>query len=285
MMKKADAFRDYFLRKGLTSYAVRRFREIVYEYYRLLGRDLPWRRTRDPYHILVSEVMLQQTQVSRVCEAYPAFLEAFPDVRSLARAQPRRLLKVWQGMGYNRRAMALKRAAQVIVGDFDGRVPDAIEELVALPGIGPATAADIVVFAFNKPALVVETNIRSVFIHLFFRAGGSVSDDEIVPLIERTLDRKRPRDWYNALMDYGTALKKAHTNPSRRSAAYRRQSPFEGSNRQARSRILKYLLEEGARGPRRIVSDLGLGERQTERNLAQMTKEGLIKRSKTRYRV
>jgi len=285
MVTKADRFRDYYLRKGLTPYAVRRFRRIVREHYRASGRDLPWRKTRDPYRILVSEIMLQQTQVDRVKPAYVRFLKAFPDVRALAKAPVKRLLRVWQGMGYNRRALALKRAAQTVVRDHGGRVPATIEELTALPGIGPATAADIVVFAYNRPALVVETNIRSVYIHLFFAPGRAVKDDEIVSLIERTMDRRNPRDWYNALMDFGAALKKSHVNPSRRSAAYRRQSPFEGSNRQARSRILRYLLEEGPRTPRLIVRDLGLDEVRTKKNLKQMAEEGLIRRSKTRYRV
>lgn len=283
MVTKADRFRDYYLQKGLTPYAVRRFRQIVYGHYRAFGRDLPWRRTRDPYRILVSEIMLQQTQVDRVREGYRRFLKAFPDVRSLAEAPLKRLLKVWQGMGYNRRALALKRAAQAVVRDHGGRIPDSMEALMALPGIGPATAADIVVFAFNRPALVVETNIRSVFIHMFFFPGRPVKDDEIVPLIERTMDRRNPRDWYNALMDFGAALKKSHVNPSRRSAAYRRQSPFEGSNRQVRSRILRYLLTEGPRSPRLIVGDLGLDASQTEKNLERMTEEGLIRRAKTRY--
>jgi A/G-specific adenine glycosylase len=218
------------------------FQKTVYAYYRAHGRRLPWRETDDPYRILVAEVMLQQTQVPRVLAKYPEFIAAFPDVQSLATAPLSEVLRVWQGLGYNRRARHLKEAASIIVRDYGGQVPDSMEELRRLPGIGHATAAQILAFAYNKPVVFIETNIRAVFIHHFFAVRESVRDSEILPLVEATLDRENPREWYYALFDYGVYLKKTHGNPARRSAHHVKQSPFEGSNREARSRVLAEIL-------------------------------------------
>ncbi|MFO8163646.1 MAG: hypothetical protein R6T98_03835, partial [Desulfatiglandales bacterium] len=144
------------------------FQKVVKSHYRAYGRDLPWRNTEDPYKILVSEVMLQQTQVSRVIAKYESFLCAFPDIYSLAQAPLREVLNVWQGLGYNRRAVALQQAAQKVVKHFDQRIPSNVDSLVSLPGIGKATACAICTFAFNQPTLFIETNIRTAFIHYFF---------------------------------------------------------------------------------------------------------------------
>ncbi|MBN1321623.1 MAG: A/G-specific adenine glycosylase [Thermoleophilia bacterium] len=218
------------------------FRRTVLEHYRDHGRDLPWRRTRDPYAILVSEVMLQQTRVSRVIPKYEEFLAAFPTVLDLAGAALADVLGVWQGLGYNRRALALQRAARSIATDHRGVVPGSPAALRALPGIGPATAAAVCVFAYHQPLVFIETNIRSAYIHFFFRECVSVPDHAILPLIELTLDRERPRDWYYALMDYGAYIKRNHPNPSRRSRHHTVQTPFEGSHRQLRAEILRLLL-------------------------------------------
>lgn len=207
--------------------AIRKFRSIINGYYRKHRRDFPWRHTEDPYHILVSEIMLQQTQVGRVAEKFVEFIAVFPAVGDLARAPLKKVLAVWQGMGYNRRARYLHELAKRVVADHGSSVPDDPEALGRLPGIGRATAASICAFAFNRPALFIETNIRAVFIHFFFHDAASVSDREILPVAEAALDRKRPRDWYSALMDYGSMLKKRHPNPSRKSAHHQRQAPFE----------------------------------------------------------
>jgi A/G-specific adenine glycosylase len=173
---------------NLSSAAIRSFRQKIYRYYRSHGRALPWRTTRNPYHILVSEIMLQQTQVERVLQKYPQFVTAFPDFKTLAKAPLRKILHVWQGMGYNRRALFLKKIAVAVVEKFNGRLPRTIEELMSLSGIGKNTAASISAFAFNKPVAFIETNIRSVFIHCFFQDQDDVNDREILPLVEKTLD-------------------------------------------------------------------------------------------------
>ncbi|HOF96277.1 MAG TPA: A/G-specific adenine glycosylase, partial [Methanoculleus sp.] len=231
---------------GATPEAVRLFRALVLAHYRAHGRDLPWRQTTDPYRILVSEIMLQQTQVERVAVKYPEFIDRFPDFASLARAPQSDILLAWQGMGYNRRALALKRTAERVVDDYGGRLPADVETLATFPGIGRATAAAICAYAFNMPVAYIETNIRRVFIHFFFQDREDVRDDEILVLVEQTLDRENPREWYGALMDYGSILKKRTANPNRRSASYSRQSRFEGSDRQIRGRLLALVLAEGA---------------------------------------
>jgi len=164
---------------------------------------MPWRETSDPYRILVSEIMLQQTQVQRVETKYKEFIAAFPAFPSLARAPLREVLRVWQGMGYNRRAIALRKIAQRVVAEYDGGLPDSVATLRTFPGIGAATAGAIVAFAFNKPTVFLETNSRRVFLHVFFAGRQRVKDSDILPLVETTLDREKPRQWYYALMDYG----------------------------------------------------------------------------------
>jgi A/G-specific adenine glycosylase len=210
---------------------VRAFRKLIYDFYREHGRAFPWRATHNPYHILVSEIMLQQTQTERVTDKYESFVNSFPDFSCLARTPLREILGAWQGLGYNRRAIALKEIAQRVIRDFQGNLPPSLEGLMSLPGIGRATAAAISTFAFNKPAVFLETNIRRVFIHHFFRNEDKVNDNEILPLVKQTLDTSNPRRWYHALMDYGVMLKKRHQNPNRKSAHYHKQGPFEGSNR------------------------------------------------------
>jgi len=223
---------------------VEAFRDVIYRYYERHGRRFPWRETTDPYHILISEVMLQQTQTSRAVPKYRAFLDRFPDVRALAAASLHDVLEVWQGLGYNRRAKHLRQAAADIVERYDGMIPVDEAALQSLPGVGPYTAAAVQAFAFNLPAVVMDTNIRTVFIHFFFPDRERVGDDAIRPLVEATLDGGNPRRWYSALMDYGVMLKQRHGNPGRKSASYTRQSPFEGSDRQIRGEIVRLLLEE-----------------------------------------
>lgn len=232
-----------------------------------LYRDLPWRRTRDPYAIWLSEVMLQQTQVPRVLTRWQEWLERFPCVEALAAADTADVLAAWQGMGYNRRALALKSAAETVVREYDGVVPHDAAALRALPGIGPATAQGIRAFAFDLPGVYLETNVRTVLLHHFFPDVPGVPDRELTPLAEATCpaspdggsdedvpyavpqdDRDTPRSWYYALLDYGAHLKKTIPNPSRRSSTYTRQSRFEGSRRQKRAHIVRMLLDARASG-------------------------------------
>ena len=271
--------------KKLTPTAVRAFRKKIYDHYRAQGRDLPWRKTRNPYRILISEIMLQQTQVERVLEKYKEFLIAFRDFSSLARAPLRKLLAVWQGMGYNRRALALKALAQKVVNEHHGKLPSDPGRLLALPGIGKYTAGAVLAFAFNKPVVFMDTNIRRVFIHVFFHERENISDEDILPLVQQTLDASDPRKWYNALMDYGAMLKKEQGNPNRRSAHYTRQSPFENSNRQVRGMILKTLVKEAPLTAARIVKKTGMDTERVKKNLVQLEKEGFIKKQGRNYSI
>ena len=214
-------------------------------YYRSHGRDFAWRQTRDPYRVLVSEIMLQQTQTERVVAFYERFTKKFPDLATLARSKQSEVLRAWQGLGYNRRALSLWRLAKIVVRDHRGKLPRARVALEALPGIGPYTAGAVRAFAWGEPEIFIETNIRRVFIHFFFPRRRGVSDKELVPLIEKTLNRKDPRAWYAALMDYGAMLgtvAKSGKNPNRRSAHYVRQAKFSGSDRELRGKILHLVL-------------------------------------------
>jgi len=259
---------------------VRNFRTIVYTHFREHGRDLPWRRTKDPYAILVSEIMLQQTQVARVVGKFEEFMRRFPDVETLASAPLRDVLVVWQGLGYNRRALALKKLAEAVVAELGGDIPRDMQSLTKLPGIGKATAQAILAFAYNQPVVFIETNIRSVFIYHFFSGRTIVLDSELIPLVALTVDAENPRRWYNALMDYGVWLKKQHANPGRSSAHYRKQAPFEGSDRHVRGAILKALATREAYTEEELTIVLPFEPKLVRKNMAQLVREGLIKRNK-----
>jgi A/G-specific adenine glycosylase len=262
---------------------IERFRATVYAAARATPRVLPWREAVDPYRVLVSEVMLQQTQADRVTAKFVAFVERFPTTSALASAELSEVLTVWQGLGYNRRALALKRADEGIVERFHGTVPVNRKELESLPGIGPYTAGAIMAFAFDQPEIFIETNIRSVFIHHFFLDRTGIHDRELLPLVEATLDRTRPREWYNALMDYGVVLKRDHPNPSRKSAHHIRQSRFEGSNRQLRSALLKAILAHPGLSADDLANRVTGDIEKIALNLASMDKEGLIVARQGRY--
>jgi A/G-specific adenine glycosylase len=257
---------------------VEQFQAAIYQHYQAHKRAMPWRQTQDPYHILVSEIMLQQTQVERVLGKYGTFLARFPDVESLARASWPEVLMVWQGLGYNRRALALKRLAQAVMEDWGGNLPRSAGDLRSLPGIGPATAGALLAFAFQQPVAFIETNIRRVFLHFFFAGQEDVTDREILPLVEQTLDRQRVREWYYALMDYGASLRGSGPNPNRRSAHYARQSPFTGSNREVRSLILKSFLMEPVLSFGELSSAVGLSPARTRAALEQLVAEGFVVR-------
>jgi A/G-specific adenine glycosylase len=262
------------MKKTTPQISVQAFRKTIWRRYGMHKRDLPWRKTRDPYKILVSEIMLQQTQVPRVVPKYLSFLKRFPTTKVLAGAKLSEVLREWQGLGYNRRAVYLQKAAKAVEENFGGKFPKDYKLLTSLPGIGPATAGDMLAFAWNIPVPLIETNIRSVFIHFFFGDKEKISDKEILPLIERTLDRKNPREWYWALFDYGSYLKDTR-NPSRRSAHHAKQSRFEGSHRQKRSKILKLLLEKPRSG-KELLKLSDLPEKTLGRILADYGKEGVV---------
>lgn len=241
------------------------FVERAWEQGRLHHRSLPWRYLDDPYAVLVSEVMLQQTQVARVLKHWPEWMRAFPSVDALAASDPATVLEHWQGLGYNRRALALKKACEICSQDNGGLLPDDHEGLLALPGIGPATAAGVCAFAYGKPGVYLETNVRAVFIHEFFPERDRVSDAEIRPLVEATCPAEGVREWYYALLDWGANLKKTVANPSRRSAHYARQSKFEGSRRQKRANALRIVLSSPGVEERELHALLDEHERQAGR--------------------
>ncbi|PIP03588.1 MAG: endonuclease III [Candidatus Yonathbacteria bacterium CG_4_10_14_3_um_filter_47_65] len=265
------------------AYNIHTFRRTIWAFYRTQKRAFPWRETADPYEILVSEIMLQQTQTSRVEQKYEPFLKRFPNVETLAGASMAEVLAMWQGLGYNRRAQALWKMAKIIRDEFCGVVPNDQEALVALPGIGEATASAMRVFAWNEPAVFIETNIRRVFIHFFFAHATTVADADIMPLVARALPRKRAREWYSALMDFGAHLPKIIKNPNHKSKGYAKQSRFKGSSRQTRGLIIKFLLTNGPSTTERIGKETK--DDRLEKILANLTEEGLLVKNKKRYAV
>jgi A/G-specific adenine glycosylase len=261
------------------------FQKQIYSRYHSTPRPMPWRTTRDPYHILTAEVMLQQTQVERVKIKYAEFLSAFPTLKDLASAPLADVLRIWQGLGYNRRAIALKRCAEEIISRHDGQFPRDTGELESLPGIGPYSARAVAAFAFGIAEPLIETNIRTVFIHFFFHGRDKVCDREIMPLVAATLDRQNPREWYYALMDFGVWLKQLHPNPGRRSSHHVQQSRFEGSNRQLRSRLLRSVMAGPGIYAAELADQLCVVQGDVERNLAAMEREGFLCQTSGRYMV
>lgn len=224
--------------------SISEFKKEIWSYYTHHGRLFDWRHTDDPYKVFISEVMLQQTQTHRVIQKYREWLKTFPNFYTLANASLKEVLIQWQGLGYNRRALFLQRAAQEIITTHQGRVPQDSKMVEELPGIGKATAASIITFAYNKPTVFIETNIRAVYIYFFFNGQEKVHDRDILPLVQETVDPENPRDWYYALMDYGVMLKKQYKNPSRKSVHHHKQSTFKGSDRELRGKILKILTQK-----------------------------------------
>lgn len=253
------------------------FRETVWSYYRQNGREMPWREDPAPYKVLVSELMLQQTQATRVIPKFETFMYTCPDFASLAGKTLGEVLTLWSGLGYNRRAKFLHQTAQLVISDHHGALPDTLSELVRLPGIGKNTAGAILAYAYNQPVVFVETNIRTVYFHHFYSESHEpVGDRELEALVELTLDHENPREWYWALMDYGTYLKKTAGGRLGTSRHYVKQSALKGSLREMRGRILKALVEGVS-----TEADLRKKVRADERfepALSSLLSEGFIER-------
>lgn len=257
------------------------FQKLVWEKGRELYRDMPWRRDVRPYYVLVSELMLQQTQVERVMPKFSEFIARFPDMASLAGASLSEVIRVWQGLGYNRRAKYLHEAARTAMSVFGGRLPASSRELSQLPGVGANTAGAILAYAFNQPTVFVETNIRTVYFYHFFPNREVVSDGELRPLIERTLDRSRSREFYWALMDYGSWLKEQGAVAVSQSRHYKKQSKLEGSVREVRGQIIRLLAHGDATLPF-LKSQLAADER-FEPALQGLLRDGLIAQTGAKF--
>ncbi len=300
----------------LTPAMVDQFNFAIYEYYKANRRNFAWREHITPYRVVVSEIMLQQTQTDRVAPKFDLFIAEFPDFQALASAPFDHVLRFWKGLGYNRRAQALQKIARLVVDQYDGVLPDDPELLKTFPGIGPATAASIVAFAYNKPTAFIETNIRTVFIYTFFQPfisfdyaqdergdktfvrpersellasevewdrtpknrskASLIKDSTLLPLIIQTLDHHNPREWYYALMDYGVMLKKEVGNISRLSAHYSKQSRFEGSDRQIRGHILQVLLDQPGIGDEGLIIEVKKDPIRVMRILRDLEQENFL---------
>lgn len=259
------------------------FQKLLQEKARELYRDMPWRDDTRPYYVLVSELMLQQTQVSRVVPKFEAFIAAFPDETALANAPLSDVLTLWSGLGYNRRAKFLHEAAKKIVHTFSGVFPRNEIDILSLPGVGKNTCGAIRAYAFNEPAIFIETNVRTVYFHHFFPSGDKVSDAEVDALLQQTINHKTPREFYWALMDYGSELKKQGVGAIAQSKHYKKQSPLKGSVREVRGQLLRVLQYESL-SEARLRAKTANDERFSPALLG-LEQDGLIERTGQQFRL
>lgn len=243
-----------------------------------LYRDMPWRDDTRPYYVLVSELMLQQTQVVRVIPKFEDFIAKFPNEQILANASLAEVLKTWQGLGYNRRAKFLHESARMIVNDYDGIFPENEVDMIKLPGVGKNTAGAVSAYAFNQPSLFIETNVRTVYIYHFFGDRFDVEDKEILVLLEDTLDRGNPRRFYQNLMDYGSWLKVNGVRNVSNSKHYKKQSILKGSIREVRGQIVRELTV-GSLSQADLQKRIA-GDARFEPALAALMADGLVSQNK-----
>lgn len=264
----------------------KRFSALVWEHALKHGRHtLPWRKTRNAYRILVSEIMLQQTQVERVIPYYTRFLTRFPTIDTLADAPLKEVLSLWQGLGYNRRAKMLHQAAKTVAEEYGGKLPKAVSELEKLPGVGQYTARAVAAFSLNQDVIMIETNLRTAVIHHFFPNEEKVDDAEVLKILERVYPKGRAREWYAALMDYGAFLKKQGVRVNAKSTGYTKQKSFKGSGREIRGAIVKALLS-GSKSKKHLTLVFNTERAvQVEQQLIALTQEGIIERIGTTYRL
>ena len=278
--------------KKLSNTQKQKFQSMVWNYYHAHGRhDLPWRPPQlkikngrvDMYSVLVSEIMLQQTQVGRVLEKYTAWMRQFPTIDTLASAPKKEVLIAWQGLGYTRRAKFLHDAA---ISVMRHGAPDSVQKLDDLPGIGHYTARAIATFAWNQSHVLVETNVRTVYIDYFFTHKDCVTDKEILPLVEQTLDTNKPREWMYALMDYGSHLKSQGRAHNTRAKSFTKQSRFKGSVREVRGSIMKYITEkEQFTQEDRVQFEKKFDAERVKKALEGLMKDGLIQKTKEKYSI
>lgn len=260
------------------------FKKIVWDHYNNNRRSFEWRENPTSYNVLLSEFMLQQTQTSRVITKFEEFKTNYATITDLANTTFEDLLTHWVGLGYNRRARNLHKTAQKIRDEFDSEVPKDKTELLSLPGIGDYTSSAIRAFAFNIADPFIETNIRTVYIYHFFKDQTDVHDSDILELVEQTMDRDNPREWYWALMDYGVYIKKTFGNPNKKSKHYTKQSKFKGSTRELRSHILKSILGNKNVSKEELDQAFAYDPR-APKLIESMLKEGMIQYNGTHYSV
>ena len=289
--------KDEAITRKLSLNEIQKFQKKILQFATANYRDFPWRNTVDPYEILVSEVMLQQTQTERVVPKYDEWIAAFPTVQSLAKASLTEVLTHWSGLGYNRRARFLQQAAQIVVQKYDGKFPTDAILIDELPGVGEYTAKAVACFAFGAKEVFIETNIRTVFITEFFQNDGSaidsvditnkkgIDDKTIIPLIEQTVYEKDVRLWYYALMDYGAHIKKEVVNPNRRSKSYTKQSKFSGSLRQARGAIIRQLTKIKTATIEEIAAQEEVDVQKLQQAAALLVKEKMIVKKNEKYEI
>jgi A/G-specific adenine glycosylase len=275
---------------------LRRLQLRILRWYGENRRDLPWRRTTDPYAILVSEIMLQQTQVARVVPKYDEWLAGLPTLEALAGAPLEDVLRLWRGLGYNSRARRLRECALAVCAAANGAVasggaPDSggtgaslprdAVALRALPGIGPYTARAVLIFAHNDDLAAVDANVRRVLTHEL-RLPHDLTDRGLQAIADAALPRGRSRDWHNALMDYGALVLTARATGI---APRTRQSAFKGSRRWYRSRLLGILLDEGSQAVPALAARLELPEADAAELVALLQRDGLVRREGALVRV
>ncbi|OGM30277.1 hypothetical protein A2801_01365 [Candidatus Woesebacteria bacterium RIFCSPHIGHO2_01_FULL_41_10] len=264
----------------------RQFNKLLKQFYTSSNRNyLPWRKTHDPYKILISEVMLQQTQVSRVESKFEPFVERFPTVEILAKADLAEVLSRWSGLGYNRRAKYLHQCARKIVGKHNSQISKHISELIVLPGVGEATAGAIVVYAYNVAEIFIETNIRRAIIDYFFSDKNAVHDKHIKLILKDVIDRNNPREWYWSLVDYGASLGKVKNNPNKKSVHYTKQTLFLGSKRQVRGSVIKLLVQDIIISEDNLKRSIEGDQKYLKEVLKELVSEGLIDKSGQKYRL
>lgn len=263
-------------------------------FYAESGRhDMPWRQpdadgTHDPYKILVSELMLQQTQVARVTPKYLAFIAKFPNIGSLAAASLGEVLVMWSGLGYNRRAKYLHQSTAAVVHDFGGVFPRSVVELQSLPGVGPGTAGAIMAYAYDQSVSYLETNIRTVLIHQFYHDQSDIADSQLRETLDQIVklpifhEYFTPREFYWAMMDYGSYLKRSVGNLNRASKAYTRQSAFQGSRRQVRGLVLRLLTAEPL-NYQALVTEVA--DERLDSVLSDLVAEGMVTRRGSEYSI
>ncbi|NHK30693.1 MAG: Fe-S cluster assembly protein HesB [Asgard group archaeon] len=265
------------MKMEISEIKIREFQEKIFNWWKENKRDLPWRKTTNPYHIMVSEVMLQQTQVTRTIKKYLEFLQKFPTIDSLASASPAEVLTLWSGLGYNRRALWLQQAAQQIIEK--GNFPETPEELEKLKGIGPYTARSILIFAMNEDCPTVDTNIRRILIAEEL-AEESTQEKELYKIAEKLIPKGKSRDWHNALMDYGSLELTAAKTGIKPKA---KQKKFSKSKRYYRGKIVKILIKKQRQTKNQLLKECKVEEKEIDEILKSLVKDDLIVKRSDHY--